>query len=66
VNITSMTITETDFSAALNPIRASVAVALSVIEGANLPYRYTRASAEVLSALNLARAASLEHIVVAR
>jgi len=66
VNITSITITETDFSAALNPIRASVTVALSVIEGVNVPYRYTRAAADVLSGLNLARAASLQHIAIQR
>jgi hypothetical protein len=66
VNITSMTITETDFSATLNPIRASVTVTLAVIEGANLPYRYTKAAAEVLSALNLSRVASLQHVALRR
>jgi hypothetical protein len=64
VNITTMNITETDFSAELNPVRATVKVGLSVIEGGNLPYRYTKAAAEVMSALNLARIADLKHVVV--
>jgi hypothetical protein len=64
VNITTMNITETDFSAELNPVRATVTVGLTVIEGTNLPYRYTKAAAEVLSALNLSRIAGLEHVAV--
>ena len=39
VNITSMNITETEFSTDLNPLRATVAVNLTVIEGKSVPYR---------------------------
>ena len=59
VNITSLKIVETDFSADLDPVRATVSVELAVIEGSNLAYRYTRAADEVLAALNLSRAARL-------
>ena len=34
-----MNITETEFSTDLNPVRATVAVSLTVIEGKSLPYR---------------------------
>ncbi len=37
VNINSMNITETEFSTDLNPIRATVAVNLTVIEGKSRP-----------------------------
>ena len=42
VNITSLNITETEFSTDLNPIRATVAVSLTVIEGKSVPYRYSQ------------------------
>ncbi len=42
VNIQSMTISETDFDNRLNPIRATVQVALTVIEGANPKYVYAQ------------------------
>jgi hypothetical protein len=64
VNITALNVTETDFSADLHPIRATVTVALTVIEGRNLPYRYTQAAREVTSALYLERVADLQHVVV--
>lgn len=54
VNINSMNITETEFSADLNPIRASIAVSLTVIEGKSVPYLYSKAMTEAMSALNLA------------
>ncbi len=54
VNLTSMNISEEEFSTVLNPIRATVAVTLEVIEGPNLPYKYTQTMREAMTALNLA------------
>jgi hypothetical protein len=54
VNINSMQITETEFSPLLAPTRATVAVNLTVIEGKNAPYRYSKAIKEVMSAQQLA------------
>jgi hypothetical protein len=64
VNINSMNITETEFSTDLNPIRASVAVNLTVIEGKSVPYLYSKAMIEAMSALNLANIASVANVVV--
>jgi len=64
VNINSMNITETEFSADLNPVRATVAVNLTVIEGKSLPYLYSKAMTEVMSVLNLANAADLANVVL--
>jgi hypothetical protein len=68
VNINSLTITETEFHANLEPIRATVAVDLSVIEGPNPAYMYTKTRKEVLSGLSLAnlRAADITDIVIPR
>ena len=64
VNINSMNITETEFSTDLNPIRATVAVNLTVIEGKSLPYLYSKAMTEAMSVLNLANVADLADVVV--
>jgi len=64
VNITSLQIKEEQFSADLNPIRATVGVQLEVIEGANAPYIYSKAMQEVLTALNLANIADIKRTVV--
>jgi hypothetical protein len=56
VNITSLTITETDFDIALNPIRATVGVTVTVIEGPSAVFRFSQAAKEVMSAVNAARA----------
>jgi hypothetical protein len=64
VNINSMNITETEFSTDLNPIRASVAVNLSVIEGHSLPYKYSKAMKEAMSVLNLANIADIADVVI--
>jgi hypothetical protein len=64
VNISSMNITETEFSTDLNPTRATVAVNMSVIEGQSPPYLYTIAMKEVMSLLNLANIASLANVVI--
>jgi hypothetical protein len=64
VNINSMNITETEFSTDLNPIRATVAVNLTVIEGKSMPYLYSKAIIEAMSALNLANITDMVNVVV--
>jgi hypothetical protein len=64
VNITAMNITETEFSAQLDPIRATVAVNLTVIEGKSVPYLYTKTMSEVMSQLNQANRADITDVVV--
>lgn len=64
VNINSMNITETEFSTDLNPIRATVAVNLTVIEGKSVPYLYSKAMVEAMSVLNVANITSIANVVV--
>lgn len=64
VNINSLNITETEFSTDLNPIRATVAVNLTVIEGKSVPYLYSKAMTEAMSVLNLANIADIADVVV--
>lgn len=64
VNINSMNITETEFSTDLNPIRATVAVNLTVIEGKNIPYMYSKAMKEAMSVLNLANITDIADVVI--
>jgi hypothetical protein len=64
VNINSLNISETEFSTDLNPVRASVAVSLTVIEGKSVPYLYSKAMIEAMSLLNLANIASIANVVV--
>jgi hypothetical protein len=64
VNIDSLNITETEFSADLNPVRATVAVSLTVIEGPNLPYQYTQAMTEAMSLVNLANLTDVANVVI--
>ncbi len=58
VNITSLVITETEFDQLLNPIRATVDVSLTVIEGKNPIAKFSTAAKEALSVLNVAKAVS--------
>jgi hypothetical protein len=55
VNINSITITESEFDRRLNPIRATAAVSLTVIEGRNPAYRYSQAAKETMSLINAAQ-----------
>ncbi len=64
VNIGSMNITETEFSTDLNPIRATVSVSLTVIEGPNTPYYYSKAMLEVMSVLNLANLTDITDVII--
>lgn len=58
VNIDSMQITETEFSTDLDPLRATVAVSLTVIEGPNAAYLYSQGMRNTLSELHQARLAT--------
>ncbi|MBI1424591.1 MAG: hypothetical protein GC149_14185 [Gammaproteobacteria bacterium] len=64
VNINSMRITESEFNTILSPTRATISVELTVIEGKNIPYTYSKALKEVMSVLNLANITDLAKVVV--
>ena len=64
VNINSMKISETEFSADLYPIQATVAVNLTVIEGRNVPFSRTKAATEQLSLLNTNNTNDIEQVVI--
>lgn len=64
VNINSMSITESEFSTDLNPIRATVSVNLTVIESKNQAYTYSKAMTEAMSVLNLANIADIANVVI--
>jgi hypothetical protein len=64
VNITSMNITETEFSTLLDPTRATVSVSLTVIEGGNPFFTYSKVAKEVSSVLNLANIADIANVVI--
>src|SRR5262249_46519022 len=64
VNIDSMSITETEFSADLNPIRATVAVDLTVIEGPNAAYMYSKILKDEMSGLHLAHLTDIKDVVI--
>jgi hypothetical protein len=53
VNINGMSITETEFDTYLNPVRATVAVELTVIEGPKAAYLYSKGVKEALSSMYL-------------
>ena len=64
VNINSMNITETEFSTDLNPIRATASLSLTVIEGKNIPYTYSKAMKEAMSILNLANITDIANVMI--
>lgn len=64
VNLTSMSITETEFNTHLAPTRANVNVSMSVIEGKSVPYTYSKVLKEAMSVLNLANITDLANVVV--
>ena len=64
VNINSLNITETEFSTDLNPIRATASVSLTVIEGKNIPYTYSKAMKEAMSVLNLANITDIADVII--
>jgi hypothetical protein len=64
VNINSLTIKETEFSPRLDPIRATVSVSLTVIEGRNLFSAWSSLSKEAASAANLAYSEDVATVVI--
>lgn len=64
VNITGLDITETEFNTRLEPVRATAAVNLKVIEGMNVPYNCTRLGKEAAAAFNLADAGRLQNVII--
>jgi hypothetical protein len=60
VNIDAMSITETEFSIDLQPLRATVNVDLTVIEGRNAAYTYSKVLKELMSGRHLARLGATE------
>lgn len=64
VNLTSMSITETEFNTHLAPTRATVNVSMSVIEGKSVPYTYSKVLKEAMSVLNLANITDMANVVV--
>ncbi len=64
VNLTSMKVKEEEFSTDLNPLRATVSVGLTVIEGPNTAYQYSKAMKEVMSALNLANITDVANVII--
>ena len=64
VNIDSLEITESEFSPTLVPTRATVTVNLTVIEGENPLYKYTKAIREQMSLLNLANAPDITDVII--
>jgi len=64
VNINSLDIKETEFSTWLNPIRAEVGVSLTVVEGKNAPYKYSKVMKEAMAVLNLANIAKIATIAI--
>jgi len=64
VNITTMSITETEFSADLNPLRATVSVNLTVIEGNSVPALNSKAETEAMAVRNVATIADIANVVV--
>lgn len=64
VNIHSMNITETEFSTDLNPIRATVSVSLTVIEGSKGPHKYSQAMREAMAVLNLANITEIADVII--
>jgi hypothetical protein len=57
VNITSLSITETEYNALLNPIRATVTVSMKVIEGKNPIYTFTSIMRDINAIRHLANVA---------
>ncbi len=64
VNINSMNITETEFSTDLNPIRATISVSLTVIEGPNPVFKYSKAMKEAMSVLNLTNLVNITDVII--
>lgn len=64
VNINTMTITESEFNLALYPLRATVAVTLTVIEGVNAPFKASLRAREALAAVGMASVVNVTDVII--
>lgn len=64
VNITSLAIRETEFSTLLDPVRATVRVNLSVIEGSNPVHAFSRVLGESRAALDPGGVREIANVVI--
>ncbi len=64
ININAMNITEIEFNPLLNPVRATVTVNFTVIEGRNKQYMYYKAKKEEMSDLYLANNTEVANVVI--
>lgn len=64
VNINSLSIRETEFSTLLDPVRATVSVSLTVIEGNEPVFTVSKVAKEISSVLNLANIGDIANVVV--
>jgi len=64
VNINSMNVTETEFNTQLAPIRATVSVNLTVIEGKNAVYAYSQSMKEINAMMNMDNMADVGDVVI--
>lgn len=65
VNIKSLNITELLYNADLDPVRATIAVSLAVIEGTSPPYMYTiQQMKEAMSVLNRSNITDKANVVI--
>lgn len=64
VNINSINVTETEFNTLLSPVRATVSVSLTVIEGPNALYKYSTAAKEALSLLNIGNLTEITEVII--
>lgn len=66
VNINNINITESEFNMALYPLRATVTVALTVIEGPNAAYKYSLNAREDLVTKGMSKVINVSDIVIPR
>lgn len=64
VNITSMNIKELQHSADLNPVRAEVSISMTVIEGKNPFYQYSRMMRGAMSTLNYFNVIDIHNVII--
>ena len=64
VNINNMNITESEFNTALYPLRATIGLTLTVIEGPNPLFKVSLHAREALAALGMARVIHVADVVI--
>lgn len=64
VNLNRLHVTETEFNTLLSPVRATVSVSLTVIEGPNALHQYSTVAKEALSLMNIGNLGEVTDIVI--